>query len=72
MKEVAIDEPTRKEADTLKPVCLHMDPAHIAEARRLSHLIRSPFGRRMTASAVVRQAVERGLAALSEQAKLGH
>lgn len=60
-------QPKSLEAHTLRRVCLHMSPAHLAEAKRLSGVIKSDDGRRMTASAIVREALEHGLEVLNRK-----
>ncbi|MCK9687302.1 hypothetical protein [Scleromatobacter humisilvae] len=48
-------------ADKLKRICVHVSQQHLADAKRLSKVLLSSEGKKLTTSAVLRLAQDKGL-----------
>jgi hypothetical protein len=54
-------------ADKLKRICVHVPQQHLVDAKRLSQVLRSSGGKRLTTSAVLRLAQDKGLELLLQE-----
>jgi hypothetical protein len=69
---VAPMEAAATAAEKLKRICVHVSPRHLADAKRLSQVLCSPDGKKLTAAAVLRMAQDIGLELLLQEQGKGH
>ena len=53
--------------EKLKRICVHVSPRHLVDAKRLSQVLRTSDGKKLTAAAVLRLAQDKGLELLLQE-----